>query len=142
MRSTCCYKLTLNKSIPSRSDPKLDPILVPLVDSPAEQKPQTGTGQSETRAMPINPSRIIPRPLRLRMVRALAVVVAVIMYAAPANAAKTPLPSFRSPSGNIRCFDAVALHCNIARADYTTTLQNRCIAGASVDSRGLELSRR
>lgn len=74
------------------------------------------------------------------MRRALAVVVLVIMCAAPANAAKTPLPSFRSPSGNIRCFDAGVLHCQIAQADYAKTLQDRCIAGASLDWHGYELS--
>jgi hypothetical protein len=74
------------------------------------------------------------------VVRALAAVALVIVYVAPANAAKTPLPSFRSPSGNIRCFDAVVLHCQIARADYAKTLQDRCLAGTSVDWHGFELS--
>jgi hypothetical protein len=73
------------------------------------------------------------------VVRALAAVVALIMYAAPANATKTPLPSFRSPSGNIRCFDAVVLHCQIAQADYAKTLQAKCMAGTSVDWHGFEL---
>lgn len=63
-----------------------------------------------------------------------------LLLAAGADAAKTPLPSFRSPSGNIRCFDAVVLHCAIAQADYAKTLQHRCITGAGVDWHGFELS--
>jgi hypothetical protein len=63
-----------------------------------------------------------------------------LLFPAAAGAAKTPLPSFRSPSGNIRCFDAVVLHCAIAQADYAKTLQNRCITGAGVDWHGFELS--
>jgi hypothetical protein len=70
----------------------------------------------------------------------LTAVAAVIMCAAPANAAKTPLPSFRSPSGNIRCFDAGVLHCQIAQADYAKTLQDRCMARASLDWHGFELT--
>jgi hypothetical protein len=71
--------------------------------------------------------------------RALAAVAAAIVCAAPASAATTPLPSFRSPSGNIRCFDAVVLHCQIVQADYARTLQARCMAGTSVDWHGFEL---
>ena len=63
-----------------------------------------------------------------------------LLFPAGAGAAKTPLPSFRSPSGNIRCFDAVVLHCAIAQADYAKTLQNRCITGPGVDWHGFELS--
>jgi hypothetical protein len=66
--------------------------------------------------------------------------VAVVMCAAPANAAKAPLPSFRSPSGNIRCFDAVVLHCQIAQADYAKTLQATCMTRSSVDWHGFELT--
>ena len=74
------------------------------------------------------------------LVRVLAAVFAVLICAVPASAATTPLPSFRSPSGNIRCFDAGVLHCAIAEADYAKTLQNRCITGAGVDWHGFELS--
>jgi hypothetical protein len=63
-----------------------------------------------------------------------------LLFSAYAGAAKTPLPSFRSPSGNIRCFDAGVLHCAIAQANYATTLQQRCITGAGVDWHGFELS--
>src|ERR1700693_4075353 len=63
-----------------------------------------------------------------------------LLVPAGAGAAKTPLPSFRSPSGNIRCFDAGVLHCNIAQADYAKTLQDRCMAGPSVDWHGFQLS--
>ena len=63
-----------------------------------------------------------------------------LLVAPGAGAAKTLLPSFRSPSGNIRCFDAGVMHCNIAQAGYTKTLQNRCITGPGVDWHGFELS--
>lgn len=62
--------------------------------------------------------------------------------AAPA-AAKTILPGFRSPSGNIRCVLApgTVLRCRIARADYSAALQARCLrpGGAGVDWHGFEL---
>jgi hypothetical protein len=39
------------------------------------------------------------------------------------------LPAFHSPSGNIRCFlTHDNLQCSIARADYASALQARCIA--------------
>jgi hypothetical protein len=56
--------------------------------------------------------------------------------------AKTVLPGFHSPTGNIRClFVHGALRCQIARADYAKTLQARCMApgGAGVDWHGFEL---
>jgi hypothetical protein len=64
-----------------------------------------------------------------------------LLVPAGAGAAKTAFPSFRSPSGNIRCFaGARVLHCAIAEADYAKTLQDRCMAGASVDWHGFELA--
>jgi Family of unknown function (DUF6636) len=64
----------------------------------------------------------------------------------PAAAARTPLPAFRSPSGNISCFrtpagsgGAATLHCAIARADYAAALQRRCISRATLDWHGWEL---
>jgi hypothetical protein len=63
-----------------------------------------------------------------------------LLVPADAGAAKTPLRSFRSPSGNIRCFDAVVLRCAIAQADYAKTLQSRCITGTGVDWHGFEVS--
>lgn len=74
--------------------------------------------------------------MRFRLAFALSVC---LLFPAGAGAVKTPLPSFRSPSGNIRCFDAVVLHCAIAQADYAKTLQNRCSTGAGVDWHGFEL---
>lgn len=71
----------------------------------------------------------------------LALVLGVCLLFPPgAGAAKTPLPSFRSPSGNIECFDADVLHCNIAQSDYAKSLQNRCITGPGVDWHGFELT--
>ena len=64
-----------------------------------------------------------------------------LLFPAGADTAKTPLPSFRSPSGNIRCFSGSGvLHCQIAQADYAKTLQDRCMAGPSVDWHGFELT--
>ena len=81
--------------------------------------------------------------LRAAMVLALATAVT----AAPA-AGKTPLPGFRSPTGNIRCFllsvPTGNLLCSIQRADYSKTLQDRCLnphgqKGAGVDWHGFLL---
>ena len=62
--------------------------------------------------------------------------------AAPA-AAKTVLPGFHSPSGNIRCLLAPGrvLRCDLRRADYAAALQARCMrpGGAGVDWHGFEL---
>jgi hypothetical protein len=64
-----------------------------------------------------------------------------LLVPAGAAAAKTALPSFRSPSGNIRCFSGSGvLHCAIAQADYAKALQARCMAGPSVDWHGFELN--
>jgi hypothetical protein len=63
-----------------------------------------------------------------------------LLFPAGAGAAKTVLPSFRSPSGNIKCFSGSGvLHCAISRAEYAKTLQNRCLAGPSLDWHGFEL---
>src|SRR5436190_17533943 len=67
----------------------------------------------------------------------------------PAAAAKTPLPGFRSPSGNIACLllpaPSGSLLCSIRRADYAKALQDRCLnphgqKGAGVDWHGFLLS--
>jgi hypothetical protein len=53
--------------------------------------------------------------------------------------AKTVLPAFHSPSGNIRCFLGTTLHCAVAHADFAQALQHRCITGPSLDWHGFEL---
>ena len=68
--------------------------------------------------------------------------------AAPAWAAVTPLPGFHSPSGNIRCVSIpgmgvpATLRCEIRRAGYASTLQDRCMRpdGSGVDWHGFELT--
>ena len=76
--------------------------------------------------------------MRCRLALALGVL---LLFPAGAGAAKTALPSFRSPSGNIKCFaGARVLHCAIAQADYAKTLQDRCMADSSVDWHGFELN--
>jgi len=80
-------------------------------------------------------------------------VCATLAAAVPAvgAAAKVPLPGFHSPSGNIRCLfvpgsrgpsgsSPSVLHCSIAAASYAQALQERCIAGPSVDWHGFELA--
>ena len=69
----------------------------------------------------------------------------VLATASPAGA-KTPLPGFRSPSGNIKCLvvpgaRTATLRCEIGRADYARTLQQRCLgpSGGGVDWHGFEL---
>jgi hypothetical protein len=66
----------------------------------------------------------------------------------PAAAAKTPLPAFNSPSGNIKCLllpaPGTGVLCSIGRADYAKTLQDRCLnpkgaKGAGVDWHGFLL---
>jgi len=60
-------------------------------------------------------------------------------------AAKTPLPGVRSPSGNISCFvvsgGSGMLLCSIAHADYSSTLQSRCMRpdSSGVDWHGFAL---
>src|SRR5437763_1417270 len=60
----------------------------------------------------------------------LAALVAVLALAAPAAAAKTPLPGIRSPSGNIRCFAVpgrpAVLQCQIKQASYSAKLVAYC----------------
>ena len=68
-----------------------------------------------------------------------------LLAAAPAAAAKTPIAGVRTPSGNISCLDVPgpvpSLRCRIRASAYGTALQRRCIARASVDWHGLELTR-
>jgi hypothetical protein len=63
---------------------------------------------------------------------------AVSLAAAGAASAKTVLPGFHSPSGNIRCFAVHGtLRCQLAHADYAKTLQARC---SGLDWHGFELA--
>jgi len=66
------------------------------------------------------------------------------LAASGAVASPSPIPGFRSPSGNIKCLYVPGrpgiLRCEIRQADYAKTLQNRCMAGPSVDWHGWELS--
>jgi hypothetical protein len=59
-----------------------------------------------------------------------AVVLAALLLAAPAAAAKTPLPGIRTPSGNISCFyvpgSPPVLQCRIKQASYAKKLTNYC----------------
>jgi len=67
---------------------------------------------------------------------------ALALAAAGSAAAKTILPGFHSPTGNIDClFVHGSLLCHIARADYAETLQARCMGpqGQGVDWHGFEL---
>ena len=80
-----------------------------------------------------------------RTLPAFAVCVA-LAAAAPAGAAKTPLPGVRTPSGNIQCLFVpgslgASLHCEIRSASYATRLQNRCMKVTTVDWHGFELAR-
>jgi hypothetical protein len=67
-----------------------------------------------------------------------------LAVAAPANAAKTPIPGVRTPSLNISCLyvpgPVASLHCDIHQSAYGTTLQQRCITKATVDWHGFELA--
>lgn len=72
---------------------------------------------------------------------------AVVLTAADAaEAARTPIPGIRSPSGNIACLfvprSPSRLFCSIAHADYAAKLQAQCMApnGAGVDWHGFELA--
>jgi len=48
------------------------------------------------------------------------------------------VPSFTSPSGNVRCFALPnVLHCDVQRADYAAALRARC---AGIDWRGFDLT--
>ena len=61
---------------------------------------------------------------------------AVLAAAGPAAAAKTPLPGFRSPSGNIKCLllsvPTGNLLCSIGHADYASTLRKLVCASCEV----------
>lgn len=65
--------------------------------------------------------------------------------AAPAAAAKTPIPGVRTPSRNIQCLyvpgGPPTLRCDIHRSSYGTRLQARCISRAGLDWHGFELGR-
>jgi hypothetical protein len=70
---------------------------------------------------------------------------AVALAAADPGAAKTVLPGFHSPTGNIKCLfipNPGVLRCQIPRADYAKTLQARCMGpkGEGVDWHGFELT--
>jgi hypothetical protein len=77
--------------------------------------------------------------------RLLAVALLVVGLAAAPAAAKTKLPGFHSPSGNIRCYwepgPPSILRCQIAQADYAKALTAHCAAPPiGVDWGGFELS--
>jgi hypothetical protein len=79
------------------------------------------------------------------MLRVLATVIGAAAIAAAPAAAKTKLPGFHSPSGNIRCYSEPGppsiLRCRIARADYAKALSAHCAAPPiGVDWGGFELS--
>ena len=68
-----------------------------------------------------------------------------LLAAAGAATAKTPLPGFRSPSGNIRCFVVPGrppvLRCQISRSVYAKRLTAHCSSPAiGVDWAGFELT--
>jgi len=69
--------------------------------------------------------------VRRRLVLPVALALAALAAAAPA-AAKTRLPGFRSPSGNISCLFVPGrpstMLCRIARADYAESLRAHCAA--------------
>jgi len=60
----------------------------------------------------------------------IAAVVALLALAAPAAAAKTPLPGIRTPSGNISCFYVpgrpAVIQCLIKQAAYAEKLVDYC----------------
>ena len=72
-----------------------------------------------------------------RISRVAATLCAVSLAVCGAASAKTVLPGFHSPSGNIRCFVVRGmLRCRLAHADYAKTLQARC---SGLDWHGFEL---
>jgi hypothetical protein len=76
--------------------------------------------------------------------RALALLSVAALVLTASAVAKTTLPGFRSPSGNIRCFRNAepprVLHCSIARAAYAKRLTAYCGAPPiGVDWGGFEL---
>jgi len=67
------------------------------------------------------------------------------LSASAAEAAKTPLPGFHSPSGNIRCYDEsgrpAVLRCQIRQAAFTKRLVRYCASPPiGVDWAGFELT--
>jgi hypothetical protein len=83
---------------------------------------------------------VITRSLRT----ALVILVAALAVAGGASA-KTRLPGFHSPSGNIRCFyvpgRTSVLRCQIGRADYAKRLTTYCASPPiGVDWAGFELT--
>jgi hypothetical protein len=68
---------------------------------------------------------------------------AALAFASSAFAAKTPLPAFHSPTGNITCLLPTSvpatLRCAIGEAAFAKTLQNFCVKGAGLDWHGFEL---
>lgn len=83
--------------------------------------------------------------VRGRLVLVLLLACAVVFGAASAAGTATPLPGFRSPSGNIRCLAVpgppATLLCSIGKASYAARLQTRCMRpdGAGVDWHGFAL---
>jgi hypothetical protein len=76
--------------------------------------------------------------------RALALVALVALVLTGGALAKTTLPGFRSPSGNIRCFRNAepprVLHCSVGQAAYAKRLTAYCGAPPiGVDWGGFEL---
>jgi hypothetical protein len=68
-----------------------------------------------------------------------------LVAAGAANAKKTPLPGFHSPSGNIKCFyvpgQTSVLRCKIGRAAYSKRLTAYCGSPPiGVDWAGFELT--
>jgi hypothetical protein len=59
---------------------------------------------------------------------AVAIVIAAVAAASSAagSSGKQILPGFRTPSGNIGCYVAGKLYCEIRHADYAARLQARC----------------
>ena len=73
------------------------------------------------------------------------VLVTALLAASAAQAAKTPLPGFHSPSGNIKCFyvpgPTSVLRCQIRQASYARRLTAYCGSPPiGVDWAGFELT--
>jgi hypothetical protein len=84
--------------------------------------------------------------VRTRVLAALVVTGCCAAAAGAAPGTKTPLPAFRSPSGNIACLRVpgadggpATLRCEIRRAGYAAALQRRCLTRAGLDWHGWEL---
>jgi hypothetical protein len=78
--------------------------------------------------------------------RRLAFVLLAVALAAPAAAAKTPLPGIRTPSGNISCFSVPGppsvLQCQIRQSAYAGKLAASCGPRIGVDWAGFALGPR